>query len=52
MTFPNFLKDFIIYVDDSKECSYSVVLHQKDNEGIEQLVLFLSKALNVAEKNY
>ena len=52
LAFPNFLKNFYIYVDGSKKCSYSVALHQKDNEGIEQLVLFLSKALNTVEKNY
>ena len=52
LAFPNFLKDFIIYVDGSKKCSYGVALHQKDNEGIEQPVLFLLKALNAAEKNY
>ena len=52
MAFPDFLKDFIIYVDGSKERGYGVALHQKDNEGIERPVLFLSKALNAAEKNY
>jgi len=41
LAFPDFLKDFIIYVDGSKECGYSVALHQKDNEGIEWPVLFL-----------
>ena len=35
LTFPNFSKDFIIYIDGSKECGYSAALHQKDNEGIE-----------------
>ena len=35
LAFPDFLKDFIIYIDGSKECSYGVALHQKDNEGIE-----------------
>ena len=52
LAFPDFLKDFIIYVDSSKKHGYSVVLYQKDNEGIEQLVLFLSKVLNAVEKNY
>ena len=35
LAFPDFLKDFIIYVDGSKECGYGVALHQKDNEEIE-----------------
>ncbi len=52
LAFLDFSKDLIIYIDSSKECSYGAALHQKDNEKIEQPVLFLSKVLNAAEKNY
>ena len=52
MAFSDFSKDFIIYIDGSKECGYGVALYQKDNERIEQPVLFLSKVLNAVEKNY
>src|SRR5436190_1482269 len=40
---PDFTKKFILHYNGSKECGYGAVLHQKDNEGIEQPILYLAK---------
>ena len=41
-----------MYVDGSYEWGFGVAVHQVGDDGIEQLVLFLSKALTPVEKNY
>src|SRR5438552_4121746 len=48
---PDFTKGFILYCDSSKECRYGAALHQKDNEGIERPILYLSKVLDKYERN-
>ena len=49
---PDFFKGFILYCDSSKKCGYEAALHQKDNEGIERPILYLSKTLDKYERNY
>ena len=48
----DFTKGFILYCDGSKECGYGAALYQKDNEGIEQPILYLFKVLDKHEQNY
>jgi len=48
----DFSKGFILYCDGSKERGYGAALHQKDNEGIERPILYLSKTLDKHERNY
>jgi len=43
---------FILYVDGSKEKGFGAVLHQKNKNGVERPVLFISKTLASHEKNY
>ena len=49
---PDFDKPFILYVDRSKQRGYGAALHQLDNEGIERVMLYLSKCLLTAERRY
>ncbi|EDN04528.1 predicted protein [Histoplasma mississippiense (nom. inval.)] len=51
LKFPNFYKEFIAYVDGSKD-GMGAAIHQKDNDGRERSVLFLSRTLKGSEKNY
>ncbi|KAL2060380.1 hypothetical protein VTL71DRAFT_9775 [Oculimacula yallundae] len=50
--FPDFDRPFILYVDGSKEYGYRAALHQIDADGNEKPILFLSKSLSPAERNY
>ena len=52
LAFPDFLRPFILYTDGSKERDYEAALHQQDKNGAERPILFLSKSLSAAEKNY
>lgn len=49
---PDFTKPFELHVDGSKERGFGAGLHQKQADGAMRPVLFLSKALSSAEKNY
>ena len=42
----NFSKGFILYYNGSKKCRYKATLYQKDNEGTERPILYLSKTLD------
>ena len=52
LAFPDFNNPFILYTDGSKQRGYGAALHQLDSEGVERPILFLSKSLSAAEKNY
>jgi len=62
---PDFEREFILYYDASKERGYGVALHQvskpsvdrtvdgiDESKPVERPILFLSKSLTDAEKNY
>ena len=49
LAYPDFTKPFILYVDGSKRKGYGAALHQKDADGVEWPILFLSKDLTPAE---
>src|SRR6266542_3411713 len=48
---PDFEKPFILYTDASRE-GIEAVLHQKDDQGKERIIAYVSRALNQHEKNY
>lgn len=52
LAFPDFDRNFILYVDGSKERGFGVALHQEDKDGNEKPILYLSKELSAAEKHY
>ena len=52
LAFLDFAKLLILYTDGSKARGYGAALHQLDKEGLERPILFLSKSLSPAEKNY
>jgi hypothetical protein len=52
LAYPDFEKDFILYVDGSKEMGIGIALHQIGEDEIKRLVLYLSRDLNTAEKHY
>jgi hypothetical protein len=49
---PKFDKPFLLYTDGSKEFGFGAALHQVDDDGKERPILFLSKKLSSAERNY
>jgi hypothetical protein len=49
---PDFSQPFRLYVDGSKQFGFGVALHQLDEEGKERPVLFLSRRLSAAERNF
>lgn len=51
LAFPDFTKPFILYVDTSAR-GIGASLHQVQDDGKSRPVLFLSRTLNSAEKNY
>jgi hypothetical protein len=51
LAFPDFKRPFILYVDACKE-GFGVAVHQADENGKENPILFLSKTLSPAEKRY
>lgn len=52
LEYPDFTKPFILYVDGSKEWGYGASVHQIGADDIEHPVVFLSRLLHAAEKNY
>ena len=53
LVYPDFNHKFTIYIDSSYKWGYGVAVHQiSEEDGLEQPVLFLSKALTPVEKNY
>lgn len=52
LAYPDFKREFLMYVDGSYEWGFGVAVHQVGDDGVERPVLFLSKALTAAEKNY
>jgi len=52
LAFPNFEKPFILYYDRSKEMGFGVALHQLGEDGTKRPVLYLSRELTPAERNY
>ena len=51
LTYSNFFKLFILYVDDNKK-NYDVVLYQIDNNDVKQLILFIFRDLSNVEIRY
>jgi len=51
MTHPDFDKPFILYMDVSKE-GVRAILHQKGDDGKEQLIICTSRVFNEHEKKY
>ena len=52
LTYSDFDALFVLYTDRLKEREFGAALYQKDANSIERPVLFLSKVLADAEKNY
>ena len=52
LTYSNFFKSFILYVDDNKEKNYDATLHQIDNDDVKRLILFISRNLSNVETRY
>lgn len=52
LAYPDFSREFLMYVDGSFEWGFRVAVHQVGDDGVEHPVLFLSKALTAAGKNY
>ncbi len=51
VTHPNFEKPFILYMNASEE-GIGAVLHQKDDQDKEHIIVYASRILNQHEKNY
>src|SRR6266498_3746335 len=51
VAYPDFEKPFILYTDVFGE-GIEAVLHQKDDQGKERIIVCVSRALNQHEKNY
>jgi len=51
VVYPDFEKPFILYTDTFRE-GIGAVLHQKDDQGKERIIAYVSRALNQHEKNY
>ena len=49
---PDFDRSFILYIDSSKQRGFGAALHQLDNKDVKRVILYLSKSLITAEKNY
>jgi reverse transcriptase-like protein/chromodomain-containing protein len=52
LAIPDLSNPFVLYSDGSKEFGYGIALRQLDEDGKERPVLFLSKRLATAERNY
>ncbi|CZT02527.1 uncharacterized protein RCO7_06258 [Rhynchosporium graminicola] len=52
LAFPNYDKPFTLYTDGSKEFGFGAALHQEDDTGVERPIVYLSKSLTPAERNY
>jgi hypothetical protein len=50
--FSNFSRFFILYVDESKERSFEIALHQIEKNDVERFILFLFKSLIEVESRY
>jgi hypothetical protein len=50
--FSNFSRSFILYVDESKERDFEIVLHQIEKNKIKRSIFFLSKSLIEVEFRY
>lgn len=51
LAYPDFQKPFILHVDGSKQRGFSAALYQ-EQDSVKRPILFLSKTLSTAEKNY
>jgi hypothetical protein len=49
---PDFDKDWILYVDGSKEVGFGAAVHRIGPDGLEHPIFYLSKDLTPAERNY
>jgi hypothetical protein len=52
LALPDFTTLFILYMDGSHERGFGAALHQIGTDGVERPILYLSKALLLAENNY
>ena len=52
LAFPDFARPFVLHVDGSKERGFGAALYQRDEEGHERPILYISKRLIEAEKKY
>ena len=52
LMFSDFAKSFILYVDDFKKDEFDTAIHQKDENDVEWLIIFLSRNLKDSELRY
>ena len=52
LTFSDFIKSFILYMNESKEWNFKITIHQLNKNDVEKLILFFSKCLSDAKNNY
>jgi hypothetical protein len=50
--FSNFSRFFILYVDESKERNFEIVLHQIEKNDVKRFILFLFKSFSEVESKY
>ena len=52
LIFSDFVKSFILYVDDFKKNEFDTAIHQKDRNDVKQSVMFLSRNLKDSKFRY
>jgi hypothetical protein len=54
LTYPDFTRGFVLYVDGSKKKKYGTALYQLDNSDlpIKKSIFYISKILTAAERRY
>ena len=52
LTYSNFFKSFILYVDDNNKKTYDAILHQIDNDDVKRSILFIFRDLSNVEIRY
>ena len=50
--FSDFMKSFILYINNFKKDEFDIAIHQKNENDVEQSVVFLSKSLKNSELRY